>query len=184
LGGVAALVAAGESPALARALVLVDIAPRIEEAGALRIGHFMLQNMEAGFASVEEAAAAVAAYNPHRPPPSDPSRLMKNLRRREDGRLIWHWDPRFLTTQSGLDETRAALMNAERLDAAARSLAIPTLLIRGRMSDVLSEDGARHFLRLVPAADYVDVAGAGHMVAGDRNDVFNDAIVRFLSAVS
>jgi pimeloyl-ACP methyl ester carboxylesterase len=33
---------------------------------------------------------------------------------------------------------------------------------------------------LVPHARFVDVAGAGHMVAGDRNDVFNDAVVAFL----
>ena len=34
--------------------------------------------------------------------------------------------------------------------------------------------------RLVPHAEYVDVEGAGHMVAGDKNDLFNDAIVGFL----
>jgi pimeloyl-ACP methyl ester carboxylesterase len=184
LGGVASLVAAGESsPGLATALVLVDIAARIEKAGALRIGGFMMEHVDTGFASVEEAAAAVAAYNPNRPPPSDLSGLMRNLRRRHDGRLAWHWDPRFLTTQAGLDETRAALMDDERLDAAARGLHIPTLLVRGRMSDVLSMEGVRHFRALVPQAEFVDVAGAGHMVAGDRNDVFNDAIVQFLSHV-
>jgi len=45
---------------------------------------------------------------------------------------------------------------------------------------VLSEEGARHMLQLVPHARYVDVGGAGHMVAGDRNDAFNDAVVEFL----
>ena len=30
--------------------------------------------------------------------------------------------------------------------------------------------------------EYADVAGAGHMVAGDRNDVFTDAVVDFLEA--
>ena len=183
LGGVASLVAAGESSVdLATALVLVDIAPRIEVTGALRIGGFMMEHMESGFASVEEAAAAVAAYNPNRPPPSDFSGLMRNLRRREDGRLVWHWDPRFLTRQAGgLDETRVSLMDGERLDAAARALRVPTLLVRGRMSDVLSEDGVRQFRALAPEAEFVDVADAGHMVAGDRNDVFNEAIVGFLN---
>jgi pimeloyl-ACP methyl ester carboxylesterase len=184
LGGVASLVAAGESSNnLATALVLVDIAARIEQAGALRIGAFMMEHVDSGFASVEEAAAAVAAYNPNRPRPSDLSGLMRNLRRRDDGRLAWHWDPRFLRTRAGLDETRATLLDDDRLDAAARGLHIPTLLVRGRMSDVLSMEGVRHFLDLVPQAEFVDVAGAGHMVAGDRNDVFNDAIVQFLGRV-
>ncbi len=66
---------------------------------------------------------------------------------------------------------------------AARRLTIPTLLVRGRVSDLLSEEGAKELLDLVPHAEYADVAGAGHMVAGDRNDLFNDAIVGFLERV-
>jgi non-heme chloroperoxidase len=49
------------------------------------------------------------------------------------------------------------------------------------MSDLLSEEGARELLELVPHARFADVAGAGHMVAGDRNDAFNDAVVEFLT---
>ena len=64
--------------------------------------------------------------------------------------------------------------------AAARSLTIPTLLVRGLQSDLLSEGGVRRFLELVPHAELADVAGAGHMVAGDRNDAFNGAVVSFL----
>ena len=51
------------------------------------------------------------------------------------------------------------------------------------MSDLLSEEGARELLELVPHAQLADVAGAGHMVAGDRNDAFNDAVVEFLASV-
>ena len=183
LGGVSSLAAVGETDGmLATALVLVDVAPRIEAAGALRIGEFMRERMEDGFASLEEAADAVAAYNPHRRRPSDLSGLRRNLRRRADGRWVWHWDPRFVQGPSGAaDETRVSLLPPERLEAAARALRLPVLLVRGRVSDLLSEDGARQFLDLVPHAEFVDVEGAGHMVAGDRNDVFNDGIVRFLA---
>jgi pimeloyl-ACP methyl ester carboxylesterase len=181
LGGVASLVAVG-SGAPARALVLVDVAPRIEPDGAARIGAFMREHLEDGFATVEEAADAVSAYNPHRPRPTDLSGLERNLRRRSDGRLVWHWDPKFMQRPGGdPDETRASLVPPERLEDAARSLRIPTLLVRGRQSDVLSEDGAREFLALVPHAQFLDVAGAGHMVAGDANDAFNEGIVSFLA---
>jgi pimeloyl-ACP methyl ester carboxylesterase len=64
---------------------------------------------------------------------------------------------------------------------AARSLRVPVLLIRGRASDVVAEEGAQELLDAVPHARYVDVSGAGHMVAGDRNDAFNAAVVGFLS---
>jgi pimeloyl-ACP methyl ester carboxylesterase len=144
----------------------------------------MAEHMESGFGSLEEVADAIAAYNPHRPRPKDLSGLRKNLRRRPDGRWAWHWDPRFISGRFGSkDETRSSLADAERLRAAARALSLPVLLVRGRMSDLLSEAGAREFLELVPHARLVDVAGAGHMVAGDRNDAFNDAVVAFLEDV-
>jgi peroxiredoxin len=182
LGGIASMVAIGthEEP-VARALVLVDVAPKIEESGAMRIGAFMSEHMEDGFGSLEEVADAVAAYNPHRPRPTDLSGLKKNVRQREDGRWVWHWDPRFMQGKLGSrDETRASLVHEGRLQDAAQHIKVPTLLVRGRVSDLLSEEGAQDLLRLVPHAEYVDVEGAGHMVAGDKNDLFNDAIVSFL----
>lgn len=185
LGGVSSLLAVGEAATpLARGLVLVDVAPRIEVAGAERIGNFMRARADEGFASLEEAADEIAAYNPHRPRPTDLSGLEKNLRRRPDGRWRWHWDPRFMTgVRGGSDETRVSLVQAERLERAARNLTLPVLLVRGRQSDLLSEEGARRFLDIVPHAAFADVAGAGHMIAGDRNDAFNDAILGWLGTL-
>jgi pimeloyl-ACP methyl ester carboxylesterase len=110
--------------------------------------------------------------------------LEKNLRRRADGRWVRHWDPRFVHGRFGSpDETRATDIGHEKLDAAVDSIIIPTLLVRGRQSDLLSQDGAEDFLRRVPHAEFADVAGAGHMVAGDRNEIFNRAILEFIDRV-
>jgi pimeloyl-ACP methyl ester carboxylesterase len=183
LGGLCSLVAVCEAPdqeAVARALVLVDVAHQVELGGRERIGQFMTSAPD-GFASLEEAADAIQAYNPHRPRPKDLSGLAKNLRQREDGRWVWHWDPAFIYGRQGSnDETRASVIEPDRLERAVDQLRIPTLLVRGRSSDLLSEEGARDFLRRVPHAEFADVAGAGHMVAGDRNEIFNQAILGFL----
>jgi len=175
LGGIAALVAEGESNgSFAKGLVLVDVAPRMEPDGVQRIIGFMSANPD-GFATLDECADAVAAYNPHRPRPKNPEGLAKNLRRGDDGRWRWHWDPEFLgagrPSAGGSDHV---------IDDAARAIEVPTLLVRGRQSDLLSEEGARHFLDLVPHAKFADVSGAGHMVAGDNNDVFTDSVRAFL----
>jgi len=176
LGGLAAMLAEGEAQApLLSALVLVDVAPRLELAGVARIIGFMTAHPD-GFASLAEAEAAVAAYLPHRPRPKNSSGLAKNLRRGSDGRYRWHWDPRFVTRDHGITPEQFA----ERMQRAARGLRVPTLLVRGRASDVLSEEGSREFLDLVPHAKFVDVANAAHMVAGDRNDIFTDVVVEFL----
>jgi len=180
LGGISSLLAAGEAPAVnARSLVLVDIAHRPRADGVARILAFMSANPD-GFASLEEAAAAVAGYLPQRAAPDSVDGLRRNLRRRGD-RWVWHWDPRILSRWSTDDATpRAAAFAAERLVAAARAVSAPILLVRGAMSDVVSADIAREFSTLVPGVASVDVAGAGHMVAGDRNDRFVDAILPFL----
>jgi pimeloyl-ACP methyl ester carboxylesterase len=185
LGGIASLAAIGEhlDEEIATALVLVDVAPRIEEDGRMRIGEFMMQHMDDGFATLDDVADAIQAYNPHRPRPTDLSGLRKNLRYADD-RWYWHWDPAFIKGRMGsADETRSSLVDPQRLQQAARNLTVPTLLVRGRMSDLLSAEGARELLELVPHAQMVDVAGAGHMVAGDRNDLFNDSVVDFLQTV-
>ena len=178
LGGMAALLAQAIYPNLLSTLVLVDIAPRIEAAGVTRILNFMTARPN-GFASIEAAADAIAEYLPHRPRPKDLSGLAKNLRRGDDGRYRWHWDPRFITP----DHSRASATTQGRLTEAARKLTAPTLLVRGGLSDVLSEEAAREFIELAPHAEYVDVGNAAHMIAGDRNDRFTATVGEFLARV-
>lgn len=180
LGGIAALVAEGEAASsLCSGLVLVDIAPRIEVEGVQRIVAFMGAHLD-GFASLEAAADAIAAYLPHRPRPESVDRLTKNLRRGTGGRYYWHWDPRFLMGR----RPPSASGDTDRLLRAARNVRVPTLLIRGQLSDMVSEAGVAEFLRAVPHASYVDVSDAGHMVVGDRNDIFAAAIIEFLGGLS
>ena len=174
MGGGTSLVAIGEDHVDATALVLVDIAPRIEPEGVAKIKAFMNQKPE-GFESLQEVADAIASYQPHRQAPDSLAGLAKNVRLGADGRYHWHWDPRFrnISRELGVRE--------QRLQACARRLTLPTLLVRGGLSDVLTEAGAQDFLRLCPHAEYVNVTGAAHMVAGDRNDSFGDVVVEFLS---
>ncbi|MGA4844966.1 alpha/beta fold hydrolase [Streptomyces sp. G5(2025)] len=179
LGGLSSLLAAGEAPRAAiRALVLVDVAHRPDPRGVRRIVEFMRRRPD-GFTSVEEAAAVVSAHLPHRRRPYDPERLRNNLRRLGD-RWVWHWDPRML--RSFEDRTDPPGM-AERLLDAARHADVPILLIRGGLSDVVREDIAEEFCDRVPHARYVDVGDAGHMVVGDRNEPFIDALIPFLDGI-
>jgi pimeloyl-ACP methyl ester carboxylesterase len=183
LGGIAAMLAEGAAAQAGRnpvssALILVDITPRVDVDGVAKIQGFMRAHASEGFGSITEAADAVAAYLPHRPRPRSYDGLRKNLRLDPDGRWRWHWDPRFLDgprpVGTGRGETEAALLEA------ARRIAVPALLVRGTSSELVTEDHVREFLELVPHAEYMDVAGARHMVAGDRNDRFSAAIMSFL----
>jgi pimeloyl-ACP methyl ester carboxylesterase len=182
LGGFTSMLLLGElSPGVASALVLVDIVPNMNPSGAARIHEFMAGRMVEGFGSLDEVADMIAEYNPHRPRPSDLNGLRTNLRQRGD-RWYWHWDPQFI------DGTAASppieVTEPERMNNAIASILaadVPVLLVRGQVSDLVSEDRAEEFLARFPQVEFVDVQGAGHMVAGDRNDLFAQAVVDFLN---
>lgn len=184
LGGVASLLGEGELAGSGRrgfsALVLVDVTPRVQRDRAARILGFMGERAEEGFATLEEAADAIAAYLPHRPRPPGLDGLRKNLRAGADGRFRWHWDPKFVTGDRGpMVEEQAG-----RLTRATARIGVPMLLVRGASSEVVDEAGVDEFLALAPHARAVSVAGARHMVAGDENDAFTGAVLPFLAEVA
>lgn len=177
LGGLTAMVAAsrGLDP---DALVLVDIVPKMSPKGVAKITAFMTAHPD-GFASLEDAADAISAYYPDRPRPKDLSGLNKNLRRGDDGRFRWHWDPSWMHSPRAGDPQYLLKM----MDEADWTDRVPTLLVRGMKSDIVDDDGVEDLRRRIPHLEIADIRGAGHMVAGDKNDEFNAAVIEFLSRV-
>lgn len=176
LGGMTALLAAGEQPGIARAVVLVDVVVQLEPAGTARIIEFLAAHQD-GFASLDDVADAIAAYNPVRRRPRNLDGLRKNVRQHADGRWHWHWDPAFIE----IDDEPQRRSDPARRRAAALKLGVPTLLVRGAQSDVVSDAGMADMLALVPHAESVEIPAAAHMVAGDDNDVFAASLESFLA---
>jgi pimeloyl-ACP methyl ester carboxylesterase len=180
VSGIASLLAVARHGSMRFAgLVLVDVAPTLDLGSIDRILGFMTAQLDEGFGSIDEAADAIAAYLPHRPRPTDLSGLARNLRQGVDGRWRWHWDPAFVRGP----QWAAVESHRERLLDAARRVTVPTLLIRGRRSALVSDAAVEEFLANVPQARFVDVAGADHMVVGDRNEVFDARLLEFLDTL-
>lgn len=175
MGGLTGIRAAHRAgPRVVTTLVLVDVVPRFEGAGSDRIRDFMTRHVD-GFDTLELAADAIAEYLPHRQRPQSTDGLRKNLRLR-DGRWYWHWDPAFVTSVGG-----DPFVDVEKLENEAVALRIPLLLIRGKLSDVVSPEGVEDFLAKVPHARFVELSDAGHTAAGDDNDAFSEAVVSFVT---
>jgi non-heme chloroperoxidase len=180
IGGLAALRALYECPGVrASCLVLIDIAHRADPAASERIRQFMEANVE-GFATVEMVGEAVVTFL-GRERPTDLARLERNLRRGDDGRWHWHWDPRFVTSRPASEEQLAE--REERFRTAARALTIPTLLIRAGRESLVSEEDARDFLAMVPHARYLNLVDADHPVSAETAHVFTEAVSSFLAEV-
>jgi len=178
LGGLSALIAETSSGPLIRSLVLVDVTPRMDPEGVSKVQGFMGQRLDSGFVSLDEAADAIAAYLPHRERPGSLGGLRKNLRLHQDGRYRWHWDPVFINGDRNIGAGSEEIM--EEVTARLPFLKVPTLLVRGMQSELVHEEHAREFVTLAPCARYVDIGGAGHMIAGDKNDIFCDSVMDFL----
>ena len=167
----------------ASGLVLVDITPRMELVGVHRVVNWMKSTQD-GFANLQEAADAIASYNPDRSrsfqDDASLQGLKKNLRQNENGRWVWHWDPDFLDKK---ETTASDLVEYERrLFEHAENTTTRCLLVRGRQTDLVSEDGAKSFVSRMPNARYVDVTGS-HMVVGDNNDAFSKETLLFMSEI-
>lgn len=175
VGGALSLLLAARRPELCRALVLVDVSPTIEIAGAEGIVKFMSANPD-GFADLEEAQQNIARHSPNRKRAASLSGLKRVLRKRDDGRWGWHWDPNFIAGdwQQKIHELSSLMQQAAPL------ISQPCLLIRGQLSTIVSMDSVDELKRDIPHLKFVDIAGAGHMVAGDRNDMASEALITFL----
>ena len=176
LGGMIALSTAGDNTFkdFCNALVMVDIGIYPNEDGSNEILKFMSSGND-GFGSLEEVSAAISSYLPHREKPRDISGLKKNLRLKDDGRYYWHWDPRFIESRTG---DRSEHRNRQR--SYANNIHVPTLLIRGALSNVVTQDEVDDFLMTINHAKFVEIDKAAHMIAGDRNDIFANSAIHFL----
>ena len=181
LGGMVAFSLAGdlENGELVNALVMVDIGLYPNEKGSDQIINFM-QSGNKGFASLEEASEAISGYLPHRKKPKDNSGLEKNLRLKEDGRYYWHWDPKFIKGRTIKKEIDQKAINKK----VAKNINVPTLLIRGALSNVVTQDEVDDFLLALPHAEFEEIEKASHMIAGDRNDIFAASAIDFLKRIT
>ena len=180
LGGMASLVLAGDeiNSDLCTALIMVDIGIYPDPVGSDRIVSFMLSG-EKGFDSLENVAKSISDYLPHRKKPKDLEGLKKNLRSKDDGRYYWHWDPRFIRRRPGSRDRGYFDLQLK----AAEKVTIPTLLIRGALSDVVTMEDVDYFLSVISHAKFVEIENAAHMIAGDRNDIFAEEAIKFLKSL-
>ncbi|MWA00892.1 alpha/beta fold hydrolase [Actinomadura sp. LD22] len=157
LGGLTAIRLAARHPALVRKLVVVDVTPGVNLEKAAPIAAFV--DGPETFASLDELLERTIRFNPSRSVSSLRRGIMHNAGRREDGTWQWRYDrlrpPGDRLAFEGLWDDLAAVK-------------VPTMLVRGSLSGVVSPDDVDQFSRRVPHARVETVEGAGHSVQGDR----------------
>ena len=192
LGGITAVTLAAARPDLVGGIVLIDIGTRLEDEGVRKIVSFL--RAHESFSSLDEAAAEIARYLPHRKKVR-PESLTRNLRQRADGRWIWKHalGRRFRAYQEAMggnggsapddDDPADWRVMMAGMEQEAAGLQCPVLVLRGAFSDVLSDEGAEEVAALIPDARLETVRNAGHLAAGDNPDSTINLISRFLAEI-
>ncbi|MDY6860782.1 MAG: alpha/beta hydrolase [Pseudomonadota bacterium] len=174
-GRVALEATAALGPDLVRNLVLVDLAPRLDPAGIERVRSFFRVSRD-GFDSIEQAGAALDQYA-ERSMTRNFFKLRGLLRIGPDQRFYWRWDPRV-----GSDGFFTPPDLEARLSESAARLAVPTLLVRGTDSDLVTDQSVAHFRECQPAAEVVSIPGSGHLMKAQDLNVYCAATLAFLKA--
>jgi len=173
MGGLVSIGYAGKRPSQLAKLVIVDIAPEIDVEGLKRIQAGVVRSDV--FASRDEAVARAREDNPIPPMEHLRHRVEYSLMRRADGRYTYRYDPALRDPTN----PRKGIPADEGWKLAA-NIAVPTLLVRGELSDILSRGVARRMAETIPNCRLVEVAGSGHPVPLDKPDAFAAALDGFL----
>lgn len=173
-GGQAVLVGGSRRPGKVALAMIADVAPLLRDAGVDEMRSFFAASA-GGFATVDEAADALAEHL-HLPRRSDVSGLEKTMRRGDDGRLYWQWDPKTVTPEF-LNPPSEGIA----LEHAAARMKDPVVLVRAELSSIVTNESEALFRKLTPHLEVVLARGVGHMVTGDSNDMFADTLLDYLA---
>lgn len=176
-GGQSALVGGSRRPGRVALLMLADVAPLLRDAGVDEMREFFWASAN-GFADVEEAADALSTHL-HLPRRNDPSSLEKTMRRGDDGRLYWQWDPKTVSREF-LNPPSESIA----LEEAARQVRDPVVLVRAEYSNIVTPESVALFQALTPQLEVIEAKGVGHMFTGDRNDAFAVTLLDHLARYS
>ncbi|MFN8557301.1 MAG: alpha/beta hydrolase [Dehalococcoidia bacterium] len=171
MGGRNAYTFAGRHPEKVARLALVDIGPETPAAGRARIQQ--VTQAKVVFDDPEEAVAAARAYSPRHDVDAVRQRVMTNVRRLDDGRWTWKYDPALHSRE------RRPHPDPETGWALLPRITCPVLLLHGVESDVLAPETAARMAREIADCRLIDIPGAGHAIAMDNPRAYVDAVQGF-----
>lgn len=179
LGGILAMTMAGIMREKIAGVVLNDIGPEIDPKGIERIQGYVGKG--GPVQTWEEAVLATKAINGAAFPDHTPAQweaMARELFAERDGKIAPNYDPDI----SKPFAAGAAAPASSMWPFYEALIDLPTLIIRGELSDILSAKTVDQMLKHYPGAEYLEVPGVGHAPTL-REPGTPERITRFLSAI-
>jgi pimeloyl-ACP methyl ester carboxylesterase len=176
MGGRNSISFAGRHSDRLQKLIIVDIGPTVDPAGSQRITQELISVPEE-FDSFEDVVAYMGGQNRFASDAVLRRRLQYATRELPNGKIGWCYD--LVTIR---EQRRRGTAPPEDLWPLLPNIACPTLVVRGKQSDLLSAEVAQRMIQNLPDAKLVEVDRAGHMVFEDNSSDFIDAVKVWLSS--
>ena len=156
-------------------LIIVDIGPTVDPAGGARITTEMQQVPEE-FDSLDAVVEYMSKQNRFASDRVVRRRLQHATRELPNGKIGWRYD-------LAIREQRrnGTVPPAEDLWPMLPTINCPTLIVRGKQTDLLPAEVAQKMVETLPDARLVEVDQAGHMVFEDNPEDFIAAVKGWLS---
>jgi pimeloyl-ACP methyl ester carboxylesterase len=178
LGGILAMALCAIRPTVVAGVVLNDIGPDVASAGLARITDFVGTNRpQPDWETAERFIRTALKHLPIKDEATWRNLARGTFREGEDGMLHFDWD---VALVKGMLQDRASVPDLWPLFRATR--AVPTLVLRGEASDVLSEEGLARMVAERPDLLHVTVRDAGHVPAltePESRQALDDFLARF-----
>jgi pimeloyl-ACP methyl ester carboxylesterase len=177
MGGINATAYATSHAQTLRGLVAVDVGPDVRFEAVERL----MRGLGAYrfFASPKDAAVRLSGLGARRPRALLEATLAQNLRRADDARWTWKYDPQTLVERSAAE----ILDPRQALWARLAAITCPTLVVRGAQSEIFAPADAERFVRALPRGRFVTVPAARHTVQTDNPKGLVAAIEAFDAAL-
>jgi pimeloyl-ACP methyl ester carboxylesterase len=175
MGGHNAMAYAAAHPDRVTRLVVVDVPPDIrrQQAPNWELLQRLAVTGHAPFADFDAAVAAAREGNPTAPEPNLRYRTAHNVIEQADGTLTLRWDAK-----------TPALWEPADLWPRVAKLSMPTLVVRGGLTRVLSRAAADRMASEFPNATLVEVPDSGHSVPTDRPEKLAPILLDWLAEPS
>ena len=161
LGGLVTMLIAATQPQRVAATILNDVGPELDQSGIDRIRTYVGKPVR--FRDWDEAAEYVAGVNRGLPASNSHDDWMRAAQRvgKEDGdAVVFDYDMAIAEAFNQRNDGAAPAFDLwplyKKLEGA------PLLIVRGELSDLLSEAAAQAMAEAIPGAELVTVPGVGH----------------------
>ena len=178
MGGRNSMTFAGRYPGKLQKLIIVDVGPEGDPRGAERIAR-EIREVPEEFDSFEAAVEYMGKQNRFASDSALRRRLQYATKQLPNGKFVWRYDLAIRAQRRQGAETPPAAPAVDLWPVLA-GIPCPTLVVRGRETDMLTREVAQRMERELPHGRLVEVPQAGHMVFEDNPDDFIAALREFL----